>query len=132
MKGHDKMSTPSEVWKRVPGTSGLHLVSNLGHLIRVLPEVDKKTGGLEPRIVDKTKKLWCSLRGARLGWFLFVDEDHERFFERDRLMQLFDGIPIEVDTSRDAAAQELRRETILYCEAEIATHDECDVAYDRL
>ena len=80
----------------------------------------------------KPKKLWCSLRGAKLGWFLFVDEDNERFFERDRLMKLFDGIPVKVDTSRDAAAMELRRETILYCEAEIATHDESEVAYDRL
>jgi len=126
------MNIPNEVWKRVPETTGLHLVSNLGHLIQVLPEIDKRTGGLEPRVVDETKKLWCSLRGAKFGWFLFVDEDHERFFERDRLMELFVGIPVEVDTSRDVAALEMRRETILYCEAEIATHDECDVALNRL
>ena len=94
--------------------------------------VDKKQGELEPYIFDESKNLWCSLRGAKFGWFLFTDQDHEQFFERDKLMELFSGVPVEVDTSRDAAALELRKETILYCEAEIATHDECDVACNRL
>ena len=109
------------------------MVSNLGHLKRVLPSVDSKCNdGVTPCVVDETKKLWCSLRGAKLGWFLFASEDHDKFFERDKLMELFAGIPVKVDTSRDEAARKLRKETILHCEAEIATYAECDVAYNRL
>ena len=127
------MNKPTEVWKKIPGASGLCLVSNLGHLKRVLPSADNKCNdGATPCVVDESRKLWCSLRGAKLGWFLFVDEDNERFFERDKLMELFAGIPVMVDTSRDEAARELRKETILHCEAEIATHNEGDIAYDRL
>ena len=127
------MNTPTEVWKKIPGAAGLCLVSNLGHLKQLVSSTDDKYhDNMTPSVFDLSRKLWCSLRGAKLGWFLFVDEDNERFFERDRLMELFAGIPVKVDTSRDEAARELRKDLLLYCEAEIATRDECDVACDRM
>ena len=124
---------PTEVWKRVPGTPYVYLVSNLGHLLHVSDCHEMTPGGdTVPTVTDETKNLWCSLRGAKFGWFMFVDADGEKFFERDGLMRLFDGIPVEVDTSRDAAAAELRKELILGCEAEIATSREEDIALNCL
>ena len=98
------MEEISEVWMFVPETDERLAVSNYGRLEQVMR---KRARRHTVRIYKdgSMKKLSCAFKTGEIGWYVCIDGE-QRFFTREKLLALFKGIPLAVDTSGDASLVE--------------------------
>ena len=94
------MDEVAEVWMFVPDTDERFAISNYGHLKQVARKVSRF--GKVLTIPDgKLKPLYCTFKDGTFGWKVAYD-NRNRFFARNELLALFNGIPMRVDASLDA------------------------------
>lgn len=112
----------TEVWISVPDTYGRFEVSNLGHLRQL---------GRRSRSIDRLKmifgcvfrQLLCDIETSRFGWYVRYDNERH-FLDRDKLLALFEGIPVVLDPDEESAARARRTELIAYAQMAKAEGDE--------
>ena len=100
------MAEMTEVWMFVPGTGERFAVSNHGHLKQVARK-RSRFGKIDVVLDGQLKRLMCSYRDSEFGWLVSYD-NQSHFFGRDKLLALFKGIPLQVDTSEDAECKASR------------------------
>jgi len=91
-----------EVWIDVPETTGRYQISNQGRLKQVA--VRQRRGSQEMLVcTNALKEAVADYKTGRIGWYVYFDGE-KRFLDRDRLLELFQGIPVSIDAEADALA----------------------------
>lgn len=99
-----------EVWIDVPETTGRYQISNHGRLKQVA--VRQRRGSQEMLVcTNAVKEAVADYKTGRIGWYVYFDGE-KRFLDRDRLLELFQGVPVSIDAEADALA--IRRMNELY------------------
>ncbi len=102
------MEQMTEVWIDVPETDGRFQISNKGHLRRI---AKKKRLHNETIVIFEIApvKMVADYKTGAFGWYVYFDND-KHFLERDKLMELFVSIPVELDTEEEREALEVRQQ----------------------